>query len=946
MSKEIKYNGVSTSPSDYNCADGELLAALNLVNEDGAIKAVPTPRTEFSLPSQKKLVYIHKTDSFKHYIIRSQNVYIWIDADEVSVGQRLYDIDEWTGNEVFSQYGFNREHYLLRHTDLVVYNIVTVGNTLVFLTDHGVYYYLWKAPTYVGLGNHLPELPLSFGLVGERVIGDEFVTELDSLTGDDRVNVDDIAPLIGDYHEWTATAKNVLSNSVNGAVNSFIQTHNDYSHFMFPFFVRFAYKLYDGTYTMQSAPILMPCTTKQNPFVLGHLGLRSDDRYVHKLHMKIYAAVFSLDVAVVAQDYIDNLKNWGDIVESVDVFVSEPFFSYKQEAQCSGVRLLKSGFAGNDIETGQAIYYDELINNNLYNRDNYCVCKATHINGVYEYHSMHDFFASGQDSFPAYEVVLPLHSENGLNDRIKNNANFRLLKSFKLSELSTERHTITVPSGYLGSLATKEALPDDNNNSHGYFVAKYGYNYNARLHLANIYDVLPDTPYSKSMLCYSNGNMGDTSKTQTIVAFIFLKKDGVQYQVRPYDLASGLFHPSSEASFGRNAPVTYLYYPDPDAYKAVIWYRQTEGAYVSDVFKEVTLKSHSSLHGAYFFDGWNKTPGTTLSAFDTGEIPIASKSVPRQNDLIASEVNNPFAWPLSGRHSLAGDIYGICTAAKALSQGQFGQFPLYAFTSEGVWALEVNEDGMFRAKQPITRDVCINPESITQLESSVLFATARGLMIISGSDTVCISDIIYEDSNVGELREQISPVIQQETLDAIDIIPFQDYIKGCRAAFDYRHQRIVVFNPEISYAYVYSLKSKMWSMVHSNFENAVNSYPDALVQSTGHDVVNLSYDSNTIKEGLLVTRPLKLEFPVFLKTINRMIQRGAFEKGHVKTILYGSRDLTHWHLIASSKNHYLESIAGTAYSYFRIVLICELTKDERVVGCTIEAKAALTNKIR
>ena len=85
---------------------------------------------------------------------------------------------------------------------------------------------------------------------------------------------------------------------------------------------------------------------------------------------------------------------------------------------------------------------------------------------------------------------------------------------------------------------------------------------------------------------------------------------------------------------------------------------------------------------------------------------------------------------------------GISTAAKALSQGQFGQFPLYAFTDEGVWALEVNSSGGYSAKQPITRDVCISSDSITQIDTAVLFATDRGIMEISGSQTQCLTDII------------------------------------------------------------------------------------------------------------------------------------------------------------------------------------------------------------
>ena len=35
MNKEIKYNGYSTQPSDYECQDGDLAISLNLILEHG-----------------------------------------------------------------------------------------------------------------------------------------------------------------------------------------------------------------------------------------------------------------------------------------------------------------------------------------------------------------------------------------------------------------------------------------------------------------------------------------------------------------------------------------------------------------------------------------------------------------------------------------------------------------------------------------------------------------------------------------------------------------------------------------------------------------------------------------------------------------------------------------------------------------------------------------------
>ena len=50
MIKEIKYNGYSANPSDYECADGDLSVAMNLITEDGVLKGIQKSQCLFTLP--------------------------------------------------------------------------------------------------------------------------------------------------------------------------------------------------------------------------------------------------------------------------------------------------------------------------------------------------------------------------------------------------------------------------------------------------------------------------------------------------------------------------------------------------------------------------------------------------------------------------------------------------------------------------------------------------------------------------------------------------------------------------------------------------------------------------------------------------------------------------------------------------------------------------------
>ncbi len=346
-----------------------------------------------------------------------------------------------------------------------------------------------------------------------------------------------------------------------------------------------------------------------------------------------------------------------------------------------------------------------------------------------------------------------------------------------------------------------------------------------------------------------------------------------------------------------------------------------------------------------------------LDNYDSAKIPtinydpgVEQNVVDVPDKIYTSEVNNPFFFPVAGINTVGtGRILGICSAAKALSQGQFGQFPLYAFTDEGVWALAVSSSGGFSAKQPITRDVCRSADSITQIDSAVLFATDRGIMLISGSQTQCISDVLnssdlFDFDGLPGLCAKFPEFCFPDSL-------FIEYIENCRMAYDYVNQRIVVFNPDKDYAYVYSMKTKLWGIQESSLSSVINSYPDALAMAKGENenhLVDLSHTDADKVRCLLVSRPLKFDFPDVLKTLTTTIQRGLLprSKEDAATILYGSRDYCNWRLIGSSRGLSLRSFLGTPYKAFRIVSVATLSKGNTIAGCSFDVMPRMTNRLR
>ena len=159
MKQELKFNGHTAQPSDYECPDGDLALSLGVIKDRGSLRPVPGP-TEVSeahnIP-RMEVIHVHKTTKFTHKII----------IQRYNPGGTLY----WAATLDAGRSDL-QELYTFGQT--TVTDISSVGNTLVVLTNAGVFYFLWKeeSETYATLGSNLPEISLSFSLHGELVESD------------------------------------------------------------------------------------------------------------------------------------------------------------------------------------------------------------------------------------------------------------------------------------------------------------------------------------------------------------------------------------------------------------------------------------------------------------------------------------------------------------------------------------------------------------------------------------------------------------------------------------------------------------------------------------------------------------------------------------------------------------------------------------------------------
>ena len=926
MIKELQYKGYATEPSDYECPDGQLATSLNLINEDEQLKPVFQPSELAELPSGYKVVYIHDTNTFTHYILlnTSTNKLYWID-ESIITDAAVKPVSSATIETELAQTSPSRELYSFGSTE--IYNVNGIGNTLIVLTANGMHYLLWKGDNdgYLYLGTHIPECPLSFGLQATIVKTERFSA---SINNTDSMDLDE-------------ENQNKITSQVLAKVNKFIaENSTNVGKFIFPFFVRYAYRLFDGSLIMHSSPILMPCCTSGCPMAPFKTWTRDgdDNKWKSVNDIVIIAASHQLDYAVQFAARLNALKDWKDIVQSIDIFISKPIYTYDQNGKIKDI-------ASHGV--GSTTVCKHVNQHSSIDRNRYP--------SVYSYRDMVRMFycafpdMAGEELF--HGLNLPYKTDKQIEADIRATSQFYFLKSIKLEDLSTTRTIVPIETDYLQSLVNREVMTDDY-DSHDRLIPKYSFGYNARLNISALKKELYSDYNTADMVCFSNGQIEEELFDENNVLnpnhnyklFFIIKQDGKEYIVEGE---------TSELSI--DAPFFFFYYPNVNAFKVIL------NDLTVNKFYAFPLERHGFLNGAYYFGGFSEWKGSPR--IETNSVVATSdKSFEVPNKIYTSEVNNPFYFPVLGINTVGtGTILGISAAAKAMSQGQFGQFPLYAFTTEGVWALEVSSTGSYSARQPITRDVCINADSITQIDSSVLFVTDRGIMLISGSQTQCITDGIFSEApfNVLDLPgiDQLHAKLGHSADACLPTKPFLGFLAGCQMVYDYVHQRIFVFNPATetvngvsaplyTYAYVFSLKSKMWGMTFSSLKSTINSYPDALAMTHDNKLVSFSETDETVCKGLYITRPLKLEAADVHKTISALIQRGHFQRGDVGTVLYGSRDLYTWHLIWSSKDQYLRGFRGTPYKYFRIAGVATLTDGKSIFGASVNFEPRHTNQLR
>lgn len=861
--QEVILKGLTHSPSDYDCQDGELATCLNLINEDGALHTIQKP----IIVDSSKNITIHKYSSIEllhkvthnhaihsHYIIRSSDPqdrerWGWIEHDSVDDTPTEFMLGD----------------------DFHVNSVCAIRNVLCFVGVKTTKYAIWKNGSYLVFGKD----DLHFGVEIANTYHQDLTLKVEA--GDDFYKyfiVEDGNLKL--YFNTSAIGTRKMFTDLDAIANKKLAELGT-EYLKRNVFGVAALRLYDGTYINVSNPFVLP--SAESNFISRKINVYKNPVTPTAPNGKTITSGVGINKYTIEIREIGNLQQYDDIVLGVDVFLTngESFYQIDKSYPLA---------SQDDIEW---LFLDDMGARDVHDT----------IGNMPFYHSI--FIPLSEFGYPQV-VKRPTQTEENIS-------------LADLNRISFGGTTAITYNNRLHIAGIRKNIDSS--------LVRQPYGYKNEEYLTAIYEI----PTNNGTY-YLNGYIGNL---QDIIAVpISDVKEIVVYEKRTSVYRKKRFTLYSPSNFGLSFFVKTL----------------TGG--IDDImggdWHDITESDWNAIK--------QKADSFAVSNSDDSYQPSLIR---------VSEADNPLVFPAKNSVQVGSSIVSAMAAnTRPISEGQFGDAPLYAFTDEGVWVLMLGEEGTYIARQPANRDICSNPNGILQIDDAVLFPTERGIMMQRGRESECITDVldgfpfdftlIYSHSKEN-LYYPISILELQDFEDGeVAYVRFRKYMKNANMIYDYYDSRIIVFNPRYSYAYVYSLKSNLWGTMVNVFAKRVNSYPESYAINNAGKIVNVYVEepSDNIP-FFFCTRPLTLGHGDSHKTMFTCLIRGYWTCVAIESngqILFGSNDMKHWFYIGSSTDNNLRNLVGSPYRYFRVAVIGKMNADESISSISTAFQPRWQNKLR
>lgn len=954
---KIPFRGIVKNTPAGLAQDGELEDVLNLRYKDGAWRPIPDRSAIFSeLPYTN--VYIHSNSGYTHYL-----------------GVKNTKALEYFAQDIDGVPKFLQTPVVLATLTTDTAEFSQIGN-VINIVDGGLKYLIWYDDAYVLIDSNFDGAQDSTSLIGRVDLKVDAETtlyngELYQVYNAETEGLPEYSNL--DAYKDGVDARRDLASAVYTRMLATNKTKGNLTGYLLCIT---AIELYDGTYIRHSSPVLLGM-----PWDIYSRYNRDGYSYLNNPNVLYYGFLPHGEYVKAKKAY--SITSGGQqTYENLPSIQLQSFYNYDIRNNLSVL-----GFcAFNKLK----YKIPQSINNQLKP-----LVKSISIFITTEI----DLFDSKKDiTHKGTSLSTDNYHENYYypaktnEEIIKELAELRTFYKvheipFEQIQASPDWIDIDLKDKLGDALLTQEALPYDDFSHHS-TLPQVAMTYNSKLHVAN-YKTLLSRGWPMNYFYASNYyGIGQFQATEQEgeedvqgwiewVSVTIKTSNGVTTVVRINPELQGEYLQIKNLS-------AMLSYPDARATE-ITFYREypANGGLYNIMEKKFPLKSFTGQNFAYYINPDLKPINFTTAITSDENKGILSESNREQifqNAMKVSEVNNPFTFPVQNTYQVGnGSITGIASNTIALSTGQFGEFPLYVFTTDGIWAMYVGgAEVNYTSSRPVSREVCNNPKSIKAIDTGVVFSTAKGIMVIAGSTTKELSEpiegAVFDIDKLSLFKKALNHDKLTTLLSEVTGEDIHDYIASANVGYNYIESEIWFTNPLKSYSYVFS--KGLWYKVKQTGNRFIDDYPKQYLLTSTGDLVDIA--SEVLKSGfdefereasqqiMLLTRPLKfgdVEFKQMLTAIMRgqIITMNVIESTEEADIIhkkwagihvYGSYDGERWVFLGGAEkqgelNDIGTRIERTDCRYYRIALYGNVSINSYINYLEMEGKQSiLRTKLR
>ena len=843
--------------------------------------------------------------------------------------------------------------------------VITIGQTLVVSQGITKRYFLWGEEGYKeqNIADFVPKVELRLGdkgFVPRCIWGKNApIQSLAWEVGDSDIHITQNSDKTMGTLYWMPKGEGSSSNALT-LNQSFWARYNEIrKHFKdsgahcFPFFVRWGLELYDGSVANLSAPILMMPSSVIRPYIgwlyrynvyetnITRTG-KGEQWTIFFTPRNLYITIDATGLTNIDENLVKGIVVYATPeIEAVDpeheIFKTgqAKLFEYKSEATKDGL--------------GWDTKYIDVSNSSV--TDPNAPLHINYLTYLPVRKDIHNIVDSFNDPIEFYEFA-------SIPWSIVKEKKYRVIASLQEGKLPLSEegdfirttdpvYTSITNQGYLpyniplrlDALTSQRQLSDSMATQENYTVveANTSYSYNSRIIYGGVNLKMPLVIAPTQIL--ANNNLPEVIAGRDQNELSLAVKMGEDY------LTIG----GSSALTGYKGESSVIAFPHKDANGLAIY--EQEGSWAAKVSFQ---RNKTSLGGYSIWSGITEElirsspdiKSSFLSSSEVGEEWFSNSYLDikpsdlKGNTVAVTKVANP--WVIEAVYELAcGEIYALTSATEALSEGQFGEFPIYAFTDNGIYALSIAQDGTIGAKQPISRDVLLGMNNTLQIDKAVIYPTKEGLKLISGRNTSLLS------ASIVGLNVQESGFNAPPELTITDVTPFQEQLEGIKMVYDYAHRRVHLFGEGQTEGkqkhYVYDLESGQWAtqILDRQLTTCVAGYPFSTMQfGTQLMQYNNELEADTVKQGWLLTRPISFGDPFTRKMLAdiRLMGQKTHADTKFKVQVYISEDRVNWHRLTSLK--------GRSAKWYRFLIKADMCGLDTLTGISCQYVPRLGSKLR